>query len=54
MKDGGIEGGSAVGLVNKLAVLGMDSTEVDFKEEMRKKDMGLKVSYTHRLLCSRL
>ena len=55
MKDGGIEGGSAVGLVKKLAVLGMDSTEVDFKEEMRKKkEMELKVSHTHRLLCSRL
>jgi hypothetical protein len=55
MTEGGIEGGSAVGLVKKLAVLGMDSTEVVYKEEMKKKsEMGLKVSHTHRSLCFRL
>ena len=56
MTDGGIEGGSAVGLVKKLAVLGMDSTEIVYKEEMKRKkeEMGLKVNCTHRLLCFRL
>jgi hypothetical protein len=36
LTNGGIEGGSAVGLVKKLAVLGMGSTEADIREKMEK------------------
>lgn len=45
LTSGGIEGGSAVGLVKKLIALGMDSTGVDFKGEGEKrKEMGQKAS----------